>query len=227
MTHTSTDEDRMSRLPDYSGSLFSAAEYGGIAKRLMDILLCLLILAPVLLVVAVLYVVVRLEGGPGFFGHRRVGRQGTLFRCWKIRTMVPDAQERLEELLENDPSAREEWKRDRKLRNDPRVTRLGDFLRKTSLDELPQLWNVLKGDMSLIGPRPVTEPELDRYGSSQWAYLSVRPGVTGLWQVSGRNDIDYDERVQLDVDYYNTLSFRSDMRILVQTFGAVLGRTGM
>ncbi|MBE9637055.1 sugar transferase [Salipiger mangrovisoli] len=204
-----------------SGRLYDRAP-----KRLLDVVLALTMLPMILPIVALLYVVVRLDGGAGFFGHPRVGRNGETFRCWKLRTMVPDAQERLEHLLATDPIARAEWDKDRKLRNDPRVTRFGDFLRRSSLDELPQIWNVLKGEMSLIGPRPVTLDELDRYGGHKWVYLSLRPGVTGLWQVSGRNDVSYDERVQLDASYYNELGLRSDLRILRQTVGAVLGRTG-
>jgi Undecaprenyl-phosphate galactose phosphotransferase WbaP len=226
MTDTSTNDRRISG-GNPGPSALQIAQYRGGAKRVVDLILSVLMLPILLPVIGILYIVVRVDGGPGFFGHRRVGRNGKTFRCWKVRTMVTDAQERLEELLKNDPEARAEWERDRKLRNDPRVTRLGNFLRKTSLDELPQIWNVLKGEMSLIGPRPVTEPELDMYGGKKWAYLAVRPGITGLWQVSGRNDVSYDERVQLDVDYYNGLSFPSDMRILVLTVGAVLGKTGM
>lgn len=205
------------------GVLFS---YRGALKRMVDIGLALLMLPIIIPIVAVLYLPVRREGGPGFFGHARIGRDGAVFRCWKIRTMVPDAQARLEALLASDPAARAEWERDRKLRNDPRVTRLGNFLRRTSLDELPQIWNVLKGDMSLIGPRPVTAEELERYDYHVWAYLAMRPGITGLWQVSGRNDLSYAERVQLDVSYCQSVSFGTDMRILARTAGAVLQRTG-
>ena len=141
--------------------------------------------------------------------------------------MVPDAQARLESLLAADPEARAEWDRDRKLRKDPRVTRIGRFLRRTSLDEVPQLWNVLRGEMSLIGPRPVTAPELEKYGARSWAYLSVRPGITGLWQVSGRNATRYEDRVQMDVDYTHGMSLLWDVWILIRTVGAVIRRTGL
>ncbi len=140
--------------------------------------------------------------------------------------MVTDAQERLDALLESDPNARAEWDRDRKLRNDPRVTRIGNFLRKSSLDELPQIFNVLKGEMSLVGPRPVTESELERYGTQQGVYLAMRPGVTGLWQVSGRNEVTYGERVSMDSTYYNSVSLGTDLRILAKTADAVLSKTG-
>ncbi|MGR3497402.1 MAG: sugar transferase [Limimaricola soesokkakensis] len=200
--------------------------YNRFAKRLLDLVLVAILLVPLLPVIGTLYLLVRREGGPGFFGHERVGRNGVTFKCWKIRTMVPDAEARLAALLASDPEARAEWERDHKLRDDPRVTRLGALLRKTSLDELPQIWNVLKGEMSLIGPRPVTEAELSRYGHQSWVYLSLRPGVTGLWQVSGRNDIAYDERVALDARYLERLSMPLDLKILFQTVGAVLNRTG-
>lgn len=225
-TNTTPDGKTLGGLPEETRLSFSVA-YDGFLKRGLDIALSILMLPILVPIIALLYICVRSEGGPGFFGHRRVGRDGTEFKCWKIRTMVPDAQARLEALLASDPAARAEWMRDHKLRNDPRVTRLGNFLRRSSLDELPQIWNVLRGEMSLIGPRPVTSPELERYGQHRWAYLSLRPGVTGLWQVSGRNDISYRERVQLDVDYYYNLSLGSDLRILAQTAGAVLNRTGV
>lgn len=207
-------------------SLPTAYLYRKFAKRAFDIIVALLLVPVVFPVIAVLYVIVRLDGGPGFFGHRRVGQDGEMFRCWKLRSMVTDSQERLEHLLKTDPAAREEWDRDHKLRNDPRITRIGDVLRKTSLDELPQLWNVLRGDMSLIGPRPITQVELDRYGGLKWVYLSMRPGISGLWQVSGRNEATYEERIQMDVDYSRMVSLSTDVRIMFKTVGAVLNRTG-
>lgn len=195
-------------------------------KRLFDIFLSVALLPILLPVIAILYVVVRADGGPGFFGHSRVGRDGRSFKCWKVRTMVTDAQERLDALLADDADARAEWERDHKLENDPRVTRIGNFLRRTSLDELPQIFNVLKGEMSLVGPRPVTTPELERYGTQKDVYLSMRPGVTGLWQVSGRNQVSYAERVSMDTAYYNSVSLGTDLVILAKTGGAVLNKTG-
>lgn len=177
--------------------------------------------------VAALWGVIRINGGPGFYSHTRVGRDGTPFKCWKIRTMVPDASARLQTHLLIDPNAAREWAATRKLRNDPRVTRIGRFLRKSSLDELPQLWNVLRGDMSLVGPRPVPRDELLEYAGSQWAYLTVRPGVTGLWQVSGRNSTTYSDRIRLDVSYLMQASIRTDINILWRTIGEVLRRTGL
>ncbi|ANT63366.1 exopolysaccharide biosynthesis protein (plasmid) [Salipiger sp. CCB-MM3] len=205
------------------GSSFGYARF---LKRVLDLVLGLLILPSILPVLLVLYVLVRLEGGPGFFGHQRVGRSGKMFKCWKIRTMVPDAQQRLQELLASDPNAKAEWERDQKLRNDPRVTKLGNFLRSSSLDELPQIWNVLKGEMSLIGPRPVTQAEMIRYGAQKDVYLALRPGITGLWQISGRNDLSYSERVSLDASYLERMSLRQDLRILLGTVNTVLKRTG-
>jgi lipopolysaccharide/colanic/teichoic acid biosynthesis glycosyltransferase len=140
--------------------------------------------------------------------------------------MVPDAEARLDEVLRRDPTAAAQWAQYQKLDNDPRVTRLGHLLRRTSLDELPQLWNVLRGDMSLVGPRPVTRAELERYGSAASDYVSVRPGLTGLWQVEGRNALTYEERVAMDRRYARKLTFRQDLRILAKTVAVVLARTG-
>lgn len=207
---------------DHMSSLYTSG-----LKRVCDLSLAILllpILAPVILVLAL---IVKKDGGPGFFGHTRIGRNGAPFKCWKVRTMVQDADVRLKNLLESDPKAREEWQRDQKLRNDPRITRLGEFLRKTSLDELPQIWNVLRGEMSFVGPRPVTEEELTRYGDKVGSYCASRPGITGLWQVSGRNELSYDERVDLDHTYSRTTSFPLDCKILVKTAGTITGKTGM
>ncbi|WP_236045437.1 MULTISPECIES: sugar transferase [Pseudooceanicola] len=200
--------------------------YTRFVKRVFDLVLALMLLPVLLPVIAVLWILIRRDGGPGFFGHRRLGHNGKSFRCWKIRTMVVDAEARLTQHLANNPEAAEEWKRDQKLTNDPRITKLGHLLRATSLDELPQIWNVLKGEMSFVGPRPITRDEIRRYGKSRVAYLSMRPGLTGLWQVSGRNDVTYDERVAMDVEYAKKASFLMDCKLLVKTFNAVLGQTG-
>ncbi len=195
-------------------------------KRSFDLVasaVLLLLLAPLLLGVAWL---VSRDGGPATFGHIRIGRRGKPFRCLKFRSMVIDAQARLADLLARDPDARAEWERDFKLKNDPRVTALGAFIRKTSLDELPQLINVLRGDMSLVGPRPVVADEVERYGDDKVFYLMARPGITGLWQISGRNDIDYDSRVALDCWYVRNWSLWYDIVILIKTIKVVLGRDG-
>jgi lipopolysaccharide/colanic/teichoic acid biosynthesis glycosyltransferase len=197
-------------------------------KRAMDIAgagALLLFCLPVFLVLAVL---IRADGGPAFFAHQRVGLGGRRFGCLKFRSMGTDAAERLAALLASDPAARAEWEATRKLKDDPRVTRVGRFLRATSLDELPQLINVLLGQMSLVGPRPVPAAELDaEYGAAAAGhYCSVRPGITGLWQVSGRSDTSYAQRVALDVQYAVNPSLWQDIRILLKTPAVVLLRRG-
>jgi lipopolysaccharide/colanic/teichoic acid biosynthesis glycosyltransferase len=198
-----------------------------IAKRALDIIgagLGLVVLSPLFLIVALM---LRADGGPAFFAHQRVGRGGKLFGCLKFRSMVIDSQARLEALLASDPAARAEWEATRKLKNDPRITRIGRFLRSTSLDELPQLINVLLGEMSLVGPRPVQEAEIDRYyGASAAHYMAVRPGITGLWQVSGRSETSYESRVALDVAYVSRPSLLADLSILLRTPVAVVSRRG-
>jgi len=197
-----------------------------VGKRVVDFfgsILLLLLLSPFLLIVASM---VRKSGNPIIFSQVRVGRNGRLFRCYKFRTMVPNAESVLTELLASNPEMKAEWELDHKLRNDPRITPIGAFLRKTSLDELPQLFNVLKGEMSLIGPRPIVTSELSRYRRSIRWYHAVRPGMTGLWQVSGRNDTDYNRRVALDAFYVRNQSFLMDISILIKTIRVVLFRSG-
>lgn len=197
------------------------------AKRGLDIIASAAALALLALPMLIIALIVRADGGPAMFSHARVGRGGRLFGCLKFRSMVPNAEARLAELLATDECAREEWAATRKLKNDPRVTRIGRFLRATSLDELPQLINVLKGDMSLVGPRPVQAAELATYyGAAAEHYQSVRPGITGPWQVSGRNETSYDRRVALDVAYATQPSLIEDFRILLRTPAAVLLRRG-
>ncbi len=187
-------------------------------------LLLLLLLAP--LMAAVAFLIWRRDGAPVLFAHYRVGHDGKMFRCLKFRSMLRDSEAALAALLARSPEAREEWQRDQKLLHDPRVTAIGRFLRRTSLDELPQLFNVLRGEMSLVGPRPITVGELTRYGRARWHYLSVRPGITGLWQVSGRNNTTYEERVALDRQYVERRSAWLDARILLKTVVVVLSRHG-
>lgn len=185
--------------------------------------LALAVLAPLMLAIAVL---VKLDGGPVLFGHARIGHHGRAFRCLKFRTMVVNADAVLAELLERDPQAAAEWDRDRKLRNDPRVTWIGRVLRKTSLDELPQLLNVLRREMSLVGPRPIVRAEIGRYADDISYYNEIRPGITGLWQVSGRNDTGYERRVELDRWYVKNWTIGRDLAILVRTLPAVLSGRG-
>jgi exopolysaccharide production protein ExoY len=196
-------------------------------SRILDVLISAIVLvfvAPLMLGVAI---GVKLQdGGPILFGHQRIGFGGRSFRCWKFRSMVVDAESRLLALLAKDPAAKAEWDADHKLRKDPRVTAFGRFLRVSSLDELPQLLNVLAGEMSLVGPRPIVTAEVARYGRWFKAYTSVRPGITGLWQISGRNDVSYRERVAMDVLFARKRSVGQYLRILIGTIPAVLGRSG-
>jgi exopolysaccharide production protein ExoY len=197
-------------------------------KRVFDLVSVLVILAlfgPFMLVIAA--VIAATSGRHVIYGHIRVGRDGKEFKCLKFRSMVHNSDQVLQHLLENDPEARAEWERDFKLKNDPRITRLGRFIRKTSLDELPQLWNVVKGEMSIVGPRPVVRKELDLYyANARTHYLSVPPGLTGLWQVSGRNDMSYDERVALDRRYVDTWNVFTDFGIVMRTVGVMFKRKG-
>lgn len=200
--------------------------YLGLPKRLLDLTLALLLLPAVLPLILILGMVVHTDGGPALYAQARVGRGGRLFRCWKIRTMAVDAEARLRHLCASDPEVAREWQEHHKLRHDPRITPIGHFLRRTSLDELPQLFNILKGEMSFVGPRPVTLAEMDRYGEHVGHYLAVRPGLTGLWQVSGRNDVSYAARVRMDVDYCQRASLPVDLGIIGRTGLIVLRMTG-
>lgn len=182
-----------------------------------------LIFSPLMLVIALL---LRREGAPVIYRHRRVGRDGKPFECLKFRSMVPDAERKLRELLDRRTDLKDEWLRDHKLRHDPRITTLGRFLRRTSFDELPQLWNVLRGEMSLVGPRPIVREEMMRYGRCLPVYLSAKPGITGLWQVTGRNDTDYRRRVALDVYYIRKRSALLDVYILLKTTRVVFAGGG-
>lgn len=200
---------------------------GGAAKRLFDIATAsflLLALLPVLLFVALL--IFSFDTGPVLYGHDRIGYRGRRFRCLKFRSMIPNSTQVLERHLAENPAARAEWDATQKLRSDPRITPLGKFLRTTSLDELPQLINVVRGDMSLVGPRPIVQAEAARYGNKLPAYLCARPGITGLWQVSGRSDVDYDRRVMLDEAYVATWSLPGDVSILLRTVKVVFSQTG-
>jgi exopolysaccharide production protein ExoY len=199
------------------------APIGMTPKRVIDIILAfsgIVLLAPLLIICYVLTVIT--SPGPAVFRHRRVGFNGKHFDCLKFRTMVTDAPDRLQRLLESDPAAAAEWAANRKLRHDPRITPIGDILRKSSLDELPQLFNVLRGEMSIVGPRPVTDEELERYKSSIGAYLACRPGITGLWQVSGRSSTTYEQRVAYDTFYASNWSVALDAKILVVTIPSLL-----
>lgn len=199
-----------------------AVPVGGAIKRIFDVFGAgagLLLLMPLFLMLAALIKFV--DGGSVFYGHKRIGRGGREFFCLKFRTMVPNGDAVLDAHFAVRPEALVEWRETRKLKYDPRVTLVGDVLRKLSLDELPQLINVLRGEMSLVGPRPIVAEELERYGSSAAHYLRARPGLTGPWQVSGRNDVSYEKRVALDRSYSENWSLALDARILLRTIPAV------
>lgn len=197
-----------------------------VIKRATDILLsliALILLSPLFLF---LYIKIKRDGGKVIYGHPRIGQNGKLFSCLKFRTMVEDADQVLQNLLENDSLAKQEWEKDFKLKNDPRITAIGHQLRRSSLDELPQLWNVLKGEMSLVGPRPIVAEELMRYDDDIDYYFMAKPGMTGLWQVSGRNDVDYTKRVYFDSWYVKNWSLWNDLVILCKTVSVVIKRAG-
>ena len=197
-----------------------------LTKRLFDLsaaALLLLLLTPLMLLIAL---ALKLEGGTVFFAHTRVGKNGRAFRCLKFRSMVPNAEAKLQNLLALHPHLKAEWHKEHKLKDDPRISKLGAFLRRSSLDELPQLFNVLQSEMSLVGPRPIVREELQKYGLEKSYYLMVRPGMTGLWQVSGRNDVDYETRVYLDAWYVKNWSLWYDLAILFKTIKVVLWRNG-
>ncbi|CAG0909150.1 unnamed protein product [Darwinula stevensoni] len=232
----------MTSLPMFNAEVFNSINQKGLIffvrnnllsdsdrafKHISDFMLALiltLVLSPFLFGLYA-WVWIATDGKP-IFRQKRIGQDGQVFKIYKFRTMRADAAEQLDKILAEDPDAREEWERDRKLKNDPRITRIGQFLRRTSLDELPQLINVLRGQMSLVGPRPIIEEEIVAYGEYIDYYQQVRPGITGLWQVSGRNELSYAERVQLDVWYVRNWSLELDLIILTKTFVAVLLRKG-
>ena len=210
-----------------SGVTGRTVQRGESFGRLVDLCLALtalVFLAPMMVVVAL--AIWLQDGGPIFYAQMRIGRGGVGFKCLKFRSMLVDADQRLQHLLAQDATAKAEWDRDHKLRDDPRITSLGSFLRRSSVDEIPQLINVLRGEMSLVGPRPIVAAEAPRYGRYIRHYCSVNPGITGLWQVSGRNDVSYRRRVALDVTYARSKSFALDLKILLATIPAVLLRRG-
>ncbi|MGB3314771.1 MAG: sugar transferase [Albidovulum sp.] len=215
MTHTPVD---LSSLPRRSGL------YRNVFKRVIDILAVLITGIVVLPVVAVLALLVALDGSSPFYWNDRVGRGGRTFRMLKLRTMVPNADTMLEQYLSRNAEARLEWNATQKLKSDPRITRMGRLLRKTSLDELPQLWNVLIGDMSLVGPRPMMPSQRSLYTGT--AYYALRPGITGPWQVSVRNESEFTQRVDFDTAYHQSLSFMTDVKLLFATVRVVLRGTG-
>ena len=219
--HTAWSEDRCA-----STELETRVSYR-VGKRALDLCLGVLILPILVPILCCIAIAVRLaSSGPVFFGHARHRNRETLFTVWKFRTMYEDSATVLQNHLDSNPDAKQEWTIFHKLKNDPRVTPVGRFLRRTSLDELPQIWNVLLGNMSFVGPRPITTVEIDRYGDDFVSYCRVKPGITGLWQTSGRNSMTYQERVQLDATYARDWSLGMDLHILLRTFRAVLEGNG-
>ncbi|MBV9991144.1 MAG: sugar transferase [Alphaproteobacteria bacterium] len=204
----------------------SRGRFDEIVLRGLDVAIAvaaIVFLLPLLLIMAA---ILALQGGPVVFAHKRVGRGGRAFYCYKFRSMVVDAEERLARLLRDDPEALAEWQKDHKLRNDPRVTPFGRFLRRSSIDELPQLFNVLRGEMSIVGPRPIVDAEVPRYGRRIASYYRVKPGITGIWQVSGRNDVEYRTRVAMDCLFAKSVRPSLYIYLVVATVPAVLARRG-
>jgi Undecaprenyl-phosphate galactose phosphotransferase WbaP len=198
-----------------------------LVKRCADVLLVIVSVPLTTLVLGVVSAMVKLSSpGPIFYSHRRIRKSGAFFSMWKFRTMCVNSAEVLDEYLARHPEARAEWNKTHKLRDDPRITPIGSFLRRYSLDELPQLWNVLTGQMSLVGPRPIVAAEVEKYGDCFDCYCRVKPGLTGLWQVSGRSSLSYDERVALDCEYVESWSLSRDVMILAKTFSSVVNQDG-
>jgi len=203
----------------------AAGIYRRFAKRALDIAIVAVVSLPVAMVVLLLALLVATDGRSPFYMQARVGRGGRLFRMVKLRTMVWQADRVLDGYLASNPAARAEWDRDQKLRHDPRVTRIGALLRRSSLDELPQLWNVLRGDMSIVGPRPMMDSQRAIYPGTE--YYAMRPGITGFWQVSVRNESSFSERAAFDRRYFHELSLRTDLGVIWRTVGVVLRATGV
>jgi exopolysaccharide production protein ExoY len=200
----------------------ATAPIGGAAKRCFDILLSIILLPLAAIVALPIVCLIALDGRSPIYGQLRVGWNGKIFRCYKLRTMVAGAEDELRAILDRNPAARLEWFERFKLENDPRVTPLGRFLRYTNLDEIPQIWNVLRAEMSWVGPRPVIPDELAKYGAKVSAYLACRPGITGLWQIHRRTDTTYDQRVAFDVEYVRTRTVGRDIAILCLTIPYML-----
>jgi len=204
----------------------STGSRGQLLIRCLDVVIASLALVFFMPLLVLVGLALAFEGGPILFAHQRIGLGGRRFYCLKFRSMVVDAEARLSRLLQDNPEARQEWFQNHKLRDDPRITAFGRFLRKTSLDELPQLVNVLRGEMSIVGPRPIVEAEMTRYGHRITSYLAVKPGITGIWQVSGRSDVEYRTRVAMDCLYAKSVRPGLYLWLVVATIPAVLSRRG-
>lgn len=215
----------IARAPRRRRQLPALGWYGRIGKRALDLALVAISLPVVLPVILLCALALWIESGQPFYRQKRLGEDGRVFRLLKLRTMVRDADQMLDRLLATNPALRAEWDATQKLKHDPRITRVGAILRATSLDELPQLWNVIKGEMSLVGPRPMMVDQLPLYGDP-FAYFAVKPGITGLWQVSARNENRFDYRCKVDAAYLKQLSLWADLVLIVRTLGVVVRRTG-
>ena len=224
--YSEAEERRQTRAAAKEGRPADTVRYR-VLKRIFDILLVLIavpVLLPLLAIISTLIVVS--SPGPVFYSHRRIRQRGAFFSMWKFRTMCVNSAEVLEDYLTSHPEARAEWTRTHKLKRDPRISSLGLFLRRYSLDELPQVWNVLRGQMTLVGPRPIVAAEVEKYGDGFYHYCRVKPGLTGLWQVSGRSELTYPQRVALDCAYVEHWSLRRDFVILLRTFSSVVNKEG-
>lgn len=213
---------------DYKVNTNKNIVYLGI-KRIIDIigsLFGMIILVPVTIVIGIIRLIIKEERGPIFYSQKRIGKNGKYFKLYKYRSMIKDADEVLKKYLEENEEARKEFEEFQKLQNDPRITKLGNFLRKTSLDELPQMLNILKGDISFIGPRPIVDGEIDKYGENRGKFLSVKPGLTGYWQVNGRSNTSYEDRMNMELYYVDNCSLWLDIKIFFKTFITVLKKEG-
>lgn len=212
---------------NYTAEIQNSASriYSRRLKRAFDVVACILSAPVILPIIAILALLAKRDGGPAFYSQERIGRNGRTFRCWKLRTMVVDAEKRLDDYLSANPVAAAEWSEKQKLEDDPRVTEFGRFARRFSLDELPQLWNVFIGDMSIVGPRPMMVEQGDLYSGR--AYYQMRPGLTGYWQISDRSNGSFIGRVSHDERYYEEMSFRTDTMIVLRTVGVVFKATGV
>lgn len=219
-----TYADILSGLPRATSELEDRTTYGQFVKPALDMLLAVVIAIPAVMIIGLFALLIMRDGHSPFYKQQRIGKNGRAFGMWKLRSMVPDADRVLESYLDANPEARREWDLTQKLKDDPRVTRVGRFIRKTSIDELPQIFNVLFGEMSLVGPRPMMLDQRSLYPGV--AYYAMRPGITGFWQTSSRNESSFAERASFDASYYSEMSFLTDVRVMFRTVGVVVAGTG-
>lgn len=219
-----TYADIVSGLPRQTSELNTHSLYGQMLKPVLDMVLVLLIALPATALILICAAFIMFDGHAPFYRQQRIGKNGRTFGMWKLRSMVPNADAVLDSYLAANPDARREWDLTQKLKSDPRITAVGKFIRKTSIDELPQIFNVLRGEMSLVGPRPMMLDQRMLYPGM--AYYAMRPGITGFWQTSARNESSFAERATFDASYFRHMSFGTDMRVMMKTFGVVVAGTG-